>query len=136
MDLSFGWVAVVLVALGVAVIYMVMHARGGGQKPPELVSVVAPTPPRPPVLVVRVPPLAWEPTAALEFMKALLPLTASGPISLRIVATSTQITWEIALPPAAVAAVTRALLAFYPQAELANLENVAPTEPPADTELR
>lgn len=134
MDLVFVVGIVAMLVLGIGVIYGVRLALGGGQKQP--VMVMAPTPPRPLVLVVRVPPLAWEPTQAFEFMNTLLPLTANGPLTLRIVATSTQITWVIALTHEAVAAVTRAILAFYPHAEITSLEDMAPVESSVGTEWR
>jgi len=134
MDLMLVLAVVALAVLCVGVVYVVKLALGSGQTQPQL--GVPPAPPRPPVLSVQIPPLAWEPMLALAFMNALLPLTTSGPLTLRIVATSTRITWAVVLAPQAVAAVTRTILAFYPQAEIVTQADTETTELPSITEWR
>lgn len=84
-------------------------------------------------LYITVPPISWEPTQAVGVMNALFPLASIGPITFRILATSTDITWTIVLPQESGETVKRAIRSFYPQAEIESTEET-PVDHPETTE--
>ena len=94
----------------------------------------APPAPQGQKLKIAVPALAWEPGQAVGVMNTLFTLTQTGDIELVVAATSQSLTWEIYHDSANTEPIRRAILSFYPQAEIA-VETAYPPMP-GTTELK